>query len=178
MLHRNHMEISDFSTSVSPVIPAIPEDTEYLALVGDILAHPSVSQMHQYIQHGDTSCLVHSVHVSYLSYVFCKRHGMDTRSVARAGLLHDLFLYDWHLHHRAKGERPHGLEHPKKALMNARAAFSLTEKEENIILRHMWPLTLTPPRYAEAYVVVWMDKFCTVMEVLRRPVNLQDLQMA
>ena len=57
-----------------------------------------------------------------------------------------------------------------EALANARERFSLTEKEEDIILRHMWPLTITPPRFPESYVVVMFDKYCSLMETFHRPV--------
>lgn len=93
---------------------AVPKDEEYLALVRDILENEQVRSMDGYFQHGHTTCLRHSIHVSYLSYLFCKKHGLDARAAARGGLLHDLFLYDWHFYRRRKGERLHGFEHPKK----------------------------------------------------------------
>ncbi|MEG0769848.1 MAG: HD domain-containing protein [Ruthenibacterium sp.] len=161
MIRRNQADVCNI---------ALPDDREYLLLVKDIIHHPSFALMQQFIQHGTTSCLEHCINVSYLSYLYCKRIGLNTRSVARAGLLHDLFLYDWHYRHRVKGERLHGFEHPRKALKNAEEMLSLNEMEKNIILRHMWPLTLTPPRYKEAYIVVWFDKYCSLMETLHRPV--------
>lgn len=148
----------------------LPEDSEYISLVKDIIDNKNVQSMHNYIQHGNTSCLEHSVNVSYLSYKFCKEKGLNCRSAARAGLLHDLFLYDWHTRPRQKGELLHGFEHPRKALENAQKEFELTNIERNIILRHMWPLTLTPPRYAEAYAVVFYDKLCSLCETFRLPV--------
>lgn len=48
--------------------------------------------------------------------------------------------------------------------------FSLTDREKNIILRHMWPLTVTPPKYREAYVIVMFDKYCSLMETFHKPV--------
>ena len=89
---------------------SVPHDPEYLALVADILEHPDVLSMEQYTQHGETTCLRHSLNVSYLSYLYCRDHGLDVRAVARGGLLHDLFLYDWHLYRRQPGERLHGFE--------------------------------------------------------------------
>lgn len=148
----------------------LPYDPEYLAEVQDILEHPSVLQMQEYMQHGTTTCLAHSINVSYFTYLYSKKHGLDARSAARGGLLHDLFLYDWHSQRREKGELLHGFEHPKKALKNAENLFSLNDKEKNIILRHMWPLTMVPPRYTEAYIVVWFDKYCSLMETLGLPV--------
>ena len=87
---------------------AVPQDEEYLALVRDILENEQVRSMDGYFQHGRTTCLRHSINVSYLSYLFCKKHGLDARAAARGGLLHDLFLYDWHFYRRRKGERLHG----------------------------------------------------------------------
>lgn len=78
----------------------------------------------------------------------------------------DLFLYDWHGHKPEKGERMHGFEHPNKALKNAHDNFSLTKKEGDMITKHMFPLTLTPPSYKETYVIVMTDKLCSVGEVL------------
>ncbi len=149
---------------------AVPADETYLAVVDDLLASEVVRGMERYIQHGGTSCLRHSINVSYLSYRYCKDHGWDAVAAARGGLLHDLFLYDWHEYRRQPGERLHGFEHPRKALANAEQAFHLTETERDIILRHMFPLTLTPPRTREAYAVVMFDKYCSLMETFRRPV--------
>ena len=97
--------------------------------------------------------------------------GLDeARAAARAGLLHDLFLYDWHFHAKETGNYFHGLTHPRRALENAQRLFSLTDREKNIILRHMWPLTVTPPKYREAYVIVMFDKYCSLMETFHKPV--------
>ena len=123
-----------------------------------------------YTQHGETSCLRHSINVSYLSYLYCRDHGWQARAAARAGLLHDLFLYDWHFHAKETGNYFHGLTHPRRALENAQRLFSLTDREKNIILRHMWPLTVTPPKYREAYVIVMFDKYCSLMETFHKPV--------
>ena len=75
-------------------------DPEYMECVKDILAHPVFNSMDQYIQHGNTTCKTHCIQVSYLGYRICRRYGGNWRSAARAGLLHDLFLYDWHTHAR------------------------------------------------------------------------------
>ena len=148
----------------------LPRDREYLDCVRDILRSPEVRRMNQYMQHGNTTCLQHCLNVSYRSYRTCRRLGLNYRSAARAGLLHDLFLYDWHNHYDVTGDAFHGLTHPRKALRNAKKIFALTDMEQNAILRHMWPLTLIPPRYREAYVVIWYDKHCGVLETFHRPV--------
>ena len=51
-------------------------------------------------------------------------------------------------------------------MKNAHDNFSLTKKEGDMITKHMFPLTLTPPSYKETYVIVMTDKLCSVGEVL------------
>ena len=50
-------------------------------------------------------------------------------------------------------------------LQNARADFALSPIEENAILRHMFPLTLIPPRCREGWLVCLADKICAVCEL-------------
>lgn len=138
---------------------------EYADLVGDLLENGAVRSMGSFIQHGDITCLEHSLYVSFLSYLACKRLGLDFRSAARGALLHDFFLYDWHDH--APEEGPHGIVHPRISLRNAEARFELNRLERQIIRRHMWPVTLLPPTSPEAIVVCAVDKYCAVRETAR-----------
>lgn len=78
------------------------------------------------------------------------------------GLLHDLFLYDWKTD--KNHGRLHGIRHPKKALKNALKICHLSKKEQDIIKKHMWPLTLAFPLYPESYVVTFVDKYCASRE--------------
>lgn len=139
-------------------------DETYLECVSDILEHPLFLSMHQYIQHGTTTCLTHCVNVSYASYKHCYKSGMDYRSAARAGLLHDFFLYDWHGYPHEGLKELHGFAHPRRALNNAMKAFELNEVEQDAILHHMFPLTLTPPKYAEGWIVNRSDKYAGFCE--------------
>ena len=59
------------------------------------------------------------------------------RDLRRAGMIHDLFLYDWHTHAAQTGERFHGLKHPEKAYRNAKKYFPLNQIEVDIIRTHM-----------------------------------------
>ena len=141
------------------------EDEEYLACVADILENPVFQSMDRFMQHGDTTCKAHCIKVSYFSYRICRRLGWDYVQTARAGLLHDLFLYDWHTHAKETGEYFHGFTHPRTAMRNAEIYFQVTEMEKNMILRHMWPLTPIPPKYKEGYTIIYADKFCGLVEV-------------
>ena len=147
----------------------VPDDAEYIAIAQDILEDEAFQSMKDYPQHGHTSCLAHSVAVSYLSYLTCRKRGLDAKSAARGGLLHDLFLYDWHEHHKKTGKWFHGLTHPKTALENAEKQFHLNDVERDIIAKHMWPLTPVPPLYKESFVVLYHDKICSTRETLGKP---------
>lgn len=139
----------------------------YLTAVADLMDHPAVRAMERLPQHTKGfSCFHHSVWVSYWSWRVCLWMGLDACAAARGGLLHDLYLYDW-TGQRAPNGKWHGTEHPKTALKNAETFFSLSEKERDIIVKHMWPLTLRPYRYLESLVVSCVDKVCAVAELLR-----------
>ena len=47
---------------------------------------------------------------------------------------------------------------------NAVRYFEVTEKEQNMILRHMWPLTPILPKYKEGYTILYADKLCGLAE--------------
>ncbi|SCG84312.1 hypothetical protein DW1_2752 [Proteiniborus sp. DW1] len=140
-------------------------EKEYRDCIVDLISHEIIGLMKYYLQHGNVSCLDHCLYVSYLSYKICKKLGFDYRSAARGGLLHDFFLYDWHIGKPYKGL--HGFIHPKIALQNAKKYFSLNGIEKDIIKKHMWPLTISLPRYKETFVVLMVDKYCASMEVAR-----------
>lgn len=140
-------------------------DEEYEKCLGDLINHEMVGRMKNFIQHGDISCLEHSIYVSYISYMICRRFGLDYQSAARGGLLHDFFLYDWHMEKPQKGL--HGFIHPNIALQNANKYFNLNDREKDIIKKHMWPLTIRLPRYKESFIVLSVDKYCALMETFR-----------
>lgn len=145
-------------------IKSLPLWSEYKNTVYDLLSHPDVISMKTYIQHGDFDCLLHCVHVSYNSFIVCKRLKLNSHAAARGALLHDFFLYDWHKTRPEKGK--HAFVHADLAFKNANERFSLTSCEKDVIKKHMWPLTLFPPRYIESLTVAFIDKICTVRETL------------
>lgn len=139
-------------------------DNEFHEIIADLIDNPTVKSLSQYVQHMDIDRLQHVIAVSYVSYLICKLYNLDFKAAARAGLLHDLFLYDWHSTDDGLKHRLHGYRHPGFALVNARKLTNLSKVEENIIIRHMWPLTPTPPAYKEALVVSLVDKYCATRE--------------
>lgn len=141
-----------------------PALEEYLGQVGDLLSHPKVQGLSRFPQHGRVDCLRHSLHVSYTSWRLCRAMGLNGRAAARGGLLHDFFLYDWHEGTPSGGL--HAFTHPRAAAENAARYFELSDRERDVVLRHMWPLTVRPPRYMESWVVAFVDKYYCLAEVL------------
>jgi len=132
-------------------------------IIGELVQSQIILSMDQFIQHSHVTCLEHSMHVSYSSYRVCKYLGLDYKSAARGGLLHDFFLYDWHMKNHRKGL--HGFTHPQVALKNATEFFNLNDTEKDIIEKHMWPLTIRLPKSKESLVVSIVDKYCSFIEI-------------
>ncbi|MDK2813717.1 MAG: uncharacterized protein PWQ08_972 [Clostridiales bacterium] len=87
-------------------------------------------QTANYKQHGSLSVYEHSIDVARMSCrIASKLHfNVDYASLIRGALLHDYFLYDWHV--RSKEHRLHAFSHPRKALQNACEDFELTPREK------------------------------------------------
>ena len=137
----------------------------FLDCISDLIASEVVQKMCNFTQHGDTTTFDHCLMVSFKSFPFCRKFNLAYRAAARGGLLHDLFLYDWH--DKDLEINLHGFYHPGIALRNAEKAFVLDDKEKEIIKKHMWPLTVVPPKCREAYVICYFDKTCTLKEVFK-----------
>lgn len=137
---------------------------EYASCVDEIVSNPKVQMMKQFRHHQNVSCFEHSLNVSFASYLLCKKLGWDCKSAARGGLLHDLFLYDWRTTELEEGK--HGFLHPQIAYDNAAREFTLNQKEKDIILKHMFPLTWRPPTCKESLMVCAVDKLCALQELL------------
>lgn len=137
-------------------------------ILSELLRCSRIAQSNRYLQHGNTSVLLHCTAVAYYSLRFMELLPLnyDRKSLLRGALLHDYFLYDWH--HPDPSHRLHGFHHPRKALNNAQAEFTLTAIESDLILHHMFPLTLIPPQHREALAVSLIDKGCSIYEALCR----------
>lgn len=137
---------------------------EYRACVHDLLDSAQVQSMKAIRHHPGVSCFEHSVFVSYMAFRLVRRWGGDGRTAARAGLLHDLYLYD----PRSLPSYRQCFAHPLAALANAAALCGpLSPREENCILAHMWPMACRAPRCREAAAVCLADKLCATAELLQ-----------
>ena len=139
----------------------------FIAYAAPIIQSVTYRETKNYMQHGNTSCYSHCISVAYYSLMIADWLGIsyDTKSLISGALLHDYFLYDWH--EKDSSHRLHGFTHPKKSLNNALRDFDLNSIEQNIIERHMFPLTPIPPKYRESLIVCLADKFCCFAETLR-----------
>lgn len=135
----------------------------FAACLGGLDHNPTVQAMDDIPQHvKGVSCYDHCLFVSYMSFTLCRLCGLNYRAAARAGLLHDLYLQKWEETDVGRFERL--VIHPQLALENARI-FDLSPLEEDIIGKHMWPLTAAMPYYAESYLVSLADKICALLEM-------------
>lgn len=148
------------------------EEIEFFNFISDIISLEQIQQLKNYTHHISTTRFQHSLNVSYYNYLICKKLHFNACSAARAGLLHDLYYYRTKDYIHIKGEKRHIRSHPETALKNASELFELNNVEKDIILKHMWPFTIAVPRYKESFVIVFVDKYCAVMELLSPYIKL------
>ena len=132
----------------------------------DILTSPGMSIESQCIQHGDTTVLEHSAAVTACCALIARalRVPVDERALMRGALLHDYFLYDWHVYDPS--HRLHGFTHPGRACKNAIRDFGVGRREQSMIRHHMFPLTPTPPTCREGAILCVADKIVATGETV------------
>ena len=141
--------------------------TDYYRYVNDIIGCCELEELKNITHHISTTRFQHCVNVSYHSYLICRKLGLNARSAARAGLLHDLFYYDRKEYNRSRsrGQLSHSAMHARIAAENAAALTRITPLEQDMIEKHMWPMTRPMPEYKETYVITVVDKYCAVLEL-------------
>ena len=160
-LHETYFRVKPFRK-----YSEIETDDDFLCAIKNLLEDENVCKTKNYVQHGNTTCYQHQLSVAYYTYRMCKKLKLNADEAARGAMLHDFFLYDWHKEEKITGFS-HAFNHPKRALENAKKIFELTSIEEDVIIKHMWPLTfLKFPKYPETFIVTVADKICCIMEVI------------
>ncbi len=174
---RKVLDVKDYdSDAFDPeILNELEESEEYRAILTEhgreILGSEHYIRLTEFIQHGNVTVYEHSIHVALCAIKLNRKLSMKgkERELIRGALLHDYFLYDWHNAEAPGNIHPklHGFYHPGIALRNATRDFSLSEREKDIIRKHMWPLTLNPPRCREAWIVCLADKYASTLETLK-----------
>ena len=117
---------------------------EFYREIADVAEHPAVLRMKKFPHHGSTNCYQHCMNVAYYNYQWCT-------------------------HAKKTGDYFHGMTHPGRAYKNARRFFRLNPVERDVIVNHMWPVTLFSfPRTFEGWITTVTDKYCGACETSRR----------
>ncbi len=143
----------------------IDNNKEFQEIIKELITNETVQQMKNYRQHYETTCFEHCYIAAYYCYIICKKYNLDYKSATRAAMLHDLFLYDWRVKDGRKGF--HAFTHGKLACKNASELFDLNEKEKDIIIKHMWPVTISFPKSIEGFILTFVDKYCATSESIQ-----------
>lgn len=149
------MKNINYNRIVASEIRALKKDSNYIRTL-------------EFTQHGNTTVYAHSVKVAVISCYIARKFKIDVdySSLIRGALLHDYFLYDWH--DKTAHEGWHGFRHPRKAWKNAKKEYKLNKIEEDIILKHMFPIVPFIPRYKESWIVSTADKISAVFEMINQ----------
>ena len=141
----------------------IENDREFQKIIEPLITNETVLKMKNFRQHYETTCFDHCYVVAFYCYLICKKYNLDYKSATRAAMLNDLFLYDWR---KRQPDRKglHAFTHGKTACENACKLFDLNEKEKDMIVKHMWPVTIELPKSLEGFVLTFVDKYCATSE--------------
>lgn len=137
---------------------------EFENIINEFITNDTFLKLKEYKQHFNTSRFDHCYMAAYYCFIICKKLNLDYKSATRAAMLHDFFLYD--LMNKGSRARFHTFRHGKIACQNALQFFKLNRKEQNIIARHMWPVTIIFPSSVEGFILTFVDKYCAIKESL------------
>ena len=132
---------------------------EFEDIISPILEIDEFNQL-KYITHHGITRYDHSMRVPYLSYKVSKALRLNYKEVTEAALLHDFFLDE--VSSETKVERLR--HHPNYAVKNASKYVELTDMQKDIIKTHMFPVTFTPPKYLESWIVDAVDDVAALYE--------------
>ena len=134
---------------------------DFYNIIDNILKNEEFQKMKDITHHGITR-YHHLLRVSYYTYFVCKILRLDYKKATRAALLHDFFYNEeGDGHSKARVWRMH----PEYAVKNAERVFGvLSDKERDIIKTHMFPVTFTPPKYMESWIVDIIDDIAGIYE--------------
>lgn len=151
---------------------------DYKIVVNKILNSYQFKKRKKYLHHGKITVYDHSLKVSKKAYAIARKLRMKhCNCIAIGGLLHDFYDRPWQTNKEKKPFfKQHGFVHASEALKNSEKYFPdlMNDRIKNIILRHMFPLNITPPKYKEAWLVSAVDKIVSI-EALFQPKFFKSL---
>ncbi len=131
-----------------------------IALNEEFCKLDAVSEIH----HGITR-YEHSMRVARNTFKMCKFFNFENiKDITRAALLHDFYV-NADMGEASSAKRL-GL-HPAIALNNALKYYDLNEIQKDIIVKHMFPVTKSFPKYKESWLVTLVDKTVSAYEMLK-----------
>ena len=134
-------------------------DVEFNLIVSSILCNKEFLKTKE-IAHHSTTRFDHSLRVAYYTYKVTKGLHLDYQDTTQAALLHDFFLDEVKNENMIKRLR----KHPMCAVNNSLKYFDLNDKQIDIIKTHMFPVTFTPPKYLESWIVNLVDDVAAIYE--------------
>ena len=132
---------------------------EFNSIIADIISNNSFQEMKNIAHHGITR-FNHSLRVSYHTYLITKKLKLNYVEATRAALLHDFFTDETNDMKTKKALK----EHPSIALENSKKHFELSDMQEDIILKNMYPITTKMPKYKESWIVDIVDDVASLYE--------------
>ncbi|MBQ7307228.1 MAG: HD domain-containing protein [Clostridia bacterium] len=150
------------------------EEISFYQIVKDIIRTEEFKQMKNYQHHIKGNLFNHSLKVAYLCYKHHKKKKLkiDIVEFVQAALLHDYYLYN--LHGDNQKHRFHWFKHPRIALNNAIKKYPLTKTQQDMILHHMFPVTIIPPKTKEGWLICYYDKVAAVHDRFGKRNNKKD----
>jgi len=130
-------------------------DREFFALVHSIIRHEEFARSRANRRHIRGNHYSHALKAAYLCYRFGRRFrvGVSQAELVRGALLHDF----------CPREKATLRSHPRLARDNARRLFGeLSPAEQDMILRHMFPLTGIPPLTRAGWLLWFCDKLAAL----------------
>ena len=134
-------------------------DNEFYNIINEYANHPKVQELKNCTHHG-IDRFDHSKRVAYYTYKITKKLHLNYYSATKAAMLHDFFIDELKDKRMVRSLRLH----PNVAVENSKKYFDLTPMEEDIIKTHMFPVTFTPPKYLESWIVDLVDDVVSVYE--------------
>lgn len=135
------------------------KNKEFSKIIKPILDIDEFYKLKEISHHGITR-YDHSIRVAYYTYIITKGLHLNYKEATVAAMLHDFFTDEVELEKAVFKLR----RHPNYAYLNASKYFKLSDLQEDIIKTHMFPVTFTPPRYSESWIVDVIDDIASIYE--------------